>query len=442
MTVNVVASAPIIEVRAVPSKSGPPIFAGDSVTPMRECRSCLLQAAALVALMVPCGLAQTLVPPSGPDGRVHLFNSDLAIFEAGEPRTDLPCDVTPDKPVLGFDLRFHAGYEVMIPLTAFAGSDDSLTILFRVSSDGPNSRPIYLTQHYKVPFVEPDAKGEATLQGAFDLGPGNYHVDWLMRDRAEHVCSFSWDSEAVLGPKEQHLAPSLIPGAVEPASSEDFHEDPPIRREPEAQLRVRILLNFAPQNALSAIVRPVDTGAMISILRGLSHDPRIARFSLVAFNMQEQKVIYQQDDSSRIDFPALGRALQSIHLGTVAVNQLAAKHSDTDFLASLLQQQVAPGPQTPDAMIIAGPKVMLDADVPASTLKAAATAGFPIFYLNYNRDPQSIPWRDTISKAVRSLRGSEYTITEPRDLYTAVNDIVSRVVKSRNERSASSISTR
>ena len=430
-----------MEFRAVRSKFVAPPFAGDSVTPMRECRSCLLQAAALLALMAPCGLAQTLVPPSGPDGRVHLFNSDLAIFEAGEPRADLPCDVTPDKPVLGFDLRFHAGYEVTIPLTAFAGSDDWLTILFRVSSDGPNTRSIYLMQHYKVPFVEPDAKGDATLQGAFDLGPGNYHIDWLMRDRAEHVCSSSWDSEASLGPKEQNLTPSLTPGAIEPAASEDFHEDPPIRREPEAQLRVRILLNFAPQNALSAVVRPVDTGAMISILRGLSHDPRIGRFSLVAFNMQEQKVIYHQDDSSRIDFPALGRALQSIHLGTVAVNQLVEKHSDTEFLASLLKEEVAPGPETPDAMIIAGPKVMLDADVPASALKAAATAAFPIFYLNYNRDPQSIPWRDTISKAVRSLRGSEYTITEPRDLYSAVNDIVSRVVKSRNERSASSIST-
>jgi hypothetical protein len=93
-------------------------------------------------------------------------------------------------------------------------------------------------------------------------------------------------------------------------------------------------------------------------------------------------------------------------------------------------------------MIIAGPKVMLDADVPPAALKPAADAGFPIFYLNYNRDPQAIPWRDTISKAVKSLRGNEYTITEPRDLYSAVNDIVSRVVKSRNERSASSISTR
>ncbi len=59
--------------------------------------------------------------------------------------------------------------------------------------------PAYFTQHLRVPPLEEDAKGDAYLQGAFDIGEGSYHIDWLMRDRTERVCSSNWDSEAALG---------------------------------------------------------------------------------------------------------------------------------------------------------------------------------------------------------------------------------------------------
>src|SRR5712692_839309 len=42
--------------------------------------------------------------------------------------------------------------------------------------------PLYFSQRIGVPAIEADAKGEAYLQGGFDLGEGKYHVDWLMRD--------------------------------------------------------------------------------------------------------------------------------------------------------------------------------------------------------------------------------------------------------------------
>src|SRR5258708_994213 len=70
--------------------------------------------------------AQTLMPASGPGGSVRLFTSDAAILEAKEVRKDVPCTVTPVKPVLGFDLKFHAGYEVTVPLKELAGSDNLL----------------------------------------------------------------------------------------------------------------------------------------------------------------------------------------------------------------------------------------------------------------------------------------------------------------------------
>ncbi len=395
------------------------------------------------ALYLSCALAnaQTPMQASGPGETVNVYNSDLAVFESGDERKDLPCSVVQLKPALGFDLRFHSGYEVTVPLKELAGTDNLLTIVFRVAHENEKDHPNYFSQRIRVPAIEDDAKGDAYLQGAFDLGEGKYHVDWLMRDREERVCSSSWDSEAALQPKDRQMSLSILPGAIQRADLEQFKEEPPVQRaQGEPPLNVKVLVNFAPQNSLSATLQPLDTSALISILRTLSREPRIGKFSVVAFNMQEQKVIYRQEGADRIDFPALGDALHQITLGTVDFKQLGQKHGDTEFLTQLIQKECA-APVRPDALIFAGPKVMLDANVPQDSLKQLADVDYPVFYMNYNLNPQATPWKDSISHAVKFFKGYEYSITRPRDLWFAVSEMVGRIVKSRNGRLGSSISS-
>ena len=59
---------------------------------------------------------QTLMRGTVFGGTVQLIGSDSAVLDADEPKKDLPCTVTPVKPLLGFDLRFHSGYEIAVPL--------------------------------------------------------------------------------------------------------------------------------------------------------------------------------------------------------------------------------------------------------------------------------------------------------------------------------------
>ena len=155
---------------------------------------------AVVVTSTPQVHGQILIHGSGPHQRANIFNTDLAVLESGEQRKDLPCTVTPSKPTLGFDLKFHAGYQVTVPLKELAGSENALSIVFRVDAATTiaTSRS-YFTQHLRVPPIEEDAKGDAYLQGAFDVGEGAYHIDWLMRDRTERICSSNWDSEASAG---------------------------------------------------------------------------------------------------------------------------------------------------------------------------------------------------------------------------------------------------
>src|ERR1051326_8147871 len=103
--------------------------------------------------------AQSLMTASGPGGMVRLFTSDAAILEAQEVRKDIPCTATPIKPVLGFDLKFHAGYDVSIPLKELAGSDNQLTMVFRVNAENHPDEPVYFSQHFSVPSIEADAGG-------------------------------------------------------------------------------------------------------------------------------------------------------------------------------------------------------------------------------------------------------------------------------------------
>ncbi len=393
----------------------------------------------IAILLCPLGLMAQA--PMGNAPRINA--SDLAVLEAREVRKDLACTVTPIKPELGFDLRFHAGFDVSVPLNELSGNENQLTILFRVIPDSHKDKPGYFVQHIHVPEIANDAKGYANLRGMVDLGEGGYHVDWLMRDRSERVCSFYWDSEAALPPKDKQVELALAPGTVEQVTPEQFTEEPPVQRaQASPPLNIKVLVNFAPQLSDAAAMRPSDTMALVTMLRRIAREPQFGKFSLVAFNIQEQRVLYRQSSADKIDFPALGQAVHNIKLGTVDVKHLAQKHGEIGFLTDLIKKEVVAGGDHPDAVIFAGPKIMLDDAMPEDQIRPFATdVDFPVFYVNYNLYPLDMPFKDTVSHAVRLFRGTEYTISRPRDLWFAVTEMVSRIVKSKHGRTTNPVST-
>ena len=380
------------------------------------------------ALLCPSACAQNLMHAVSPRGSVQLLSSDAAVLDVEDVKKDLPCTATQIKPVLGFDLRFHTGYDIVLPLKEVAGSGDVLTILIKVTPDEAKDSPVYFSQHYNVPEIEEDAKGDAYLQGGFDIGEGSYHLSFMMRDRLERVCSQNWDITATLPPKDQSIRTAIAPKTIEASEREFFRDEPPVTRiAMDDSLKVKILLNFSPQRSSAAAMQPVDTSALVSILRNISREPRINRFSLVAFNMNDQKVVYRQDDGDKIDFPGLGKALATLKLGMVDYKKLADKHSETDFLSKLIQDEL--GQRNADAVIFAGPKVMLDEPLPTDSFKEIAAAPFPVFYMNYILTPNQTPWRDSIGTVVKRMRGVEYTISRPRDLWNAWSDIMGKLAK-------------
>jgi hypothetical protein len=235
---------------------------------------------------------------------------------------------------------------------------------------------------------------------------------------------------------------TIPPGTVEAVMGGQFYDEPPVARDAtEPPLNVKVIINFAPQRANASTLRPLDTAALVSILRTISREPRIGKFTLVAFNLQEQRVFFRQDAADRIDFSGLGESLNSVNVGTVDLKRLSLKNGDTNFLADLIAKEVSPATET-DAIVFAGPKAMLDENVPADQLRELGELEYPVFYMNYNLNPRSNPWRDAIGNAVKVLKGTEYTITRPRDLWAAVTDMVAKVAKLRNEKTIAAVSTK
>ena len=91
-------------------------------------------------------------------------------------------------------------------------------------------------------------------------------------------------------------------------------------------------------------------------------------------------------------------------------------------MTRLLTDQLGTQNESPDAIIIAGIKVLLDKKVPLEPLKEGGEARCPIFYLNYNPDPIDQPWGDTIGSALKAYKGAlAYNIILPKDLGNAAN---------------------
>jgi hypothetical protein len=369
------------------------------------------------------------------DEPVRLLPSDAAVLESQRPRTDLPCAVRPIKPSLGFDLKFHSGYDVTIPLQALAGNGDSLITVFRVKPEEHPGTPIYFSQQWAVPPIQDDAPGKADLHGSLVLGEGRYLVEWLLHDGAGRYCSSRWNIEVNPRGKDKQIPPRAARSAVTPETVDLFRQEPPVKRDNARPLNVVVLFHLAPNADGATALRSTETEALFSILRRIAEEPRIGRFSMIAFNLDQRSVLYKSSDLVQLDFPALGEALQQLRLGTVEIQKLRENEGETHFLTTLLAGNVAR--TGPDALIFVGPRMAIRASGLNSLIKEVRSPECPVFYLSYNPDPLQNPWRDLIGSIVKSWKGSEYTISKPRDLFTAWTEVMSRI--SRNTRRASGV---
>lgn len=366
---------------------------------------------------------------SGLDRTPHIIASDGAVLASDAARSDLSCRVEPLEPRMDFELKFQAGYLIHVPMAELASDGDRLNVLFRIRPlEEKTVAPFYFTQHFNVPPIREDATGSVTLPGRYVLGPGRYRIDWLMRDRAGRVCSSHWETEASSLEKYEQLAAAATANTIAADRRGLFLEEPPVMRGDTAKkpLHLRLVLNLSPLDPSKPKLSEYDLASLVAMLRALHREPGIGLFSMTAILASQEKIVYDMPRSSRIDFEALGEAIEGIASGTVDFSALKDPHSGERFLAGVLNHALSVGENRADAVIFLGPKVSRDAHIPSDLLHIDGKHP-PTFHFVYNRNPQSHPWRGAIGDALKPLGLVEYPIARPKDFGAALADFVRRL---------------
>jgi hypothetical protein len=294
-------------------------------------------------------------------------------FASPDTSARLHCSFTPERPALHYDLQFHTGYSIGIPLGQFSGSGREVTVLLRVTPEGGDS--VYLGRTEGLPKV-PAGKFEGELVGDFVVGEGAYGVDSLVRDESSVLCSGKWRLQAKRAGGERELRP------VTPSSSvrEDSDAAAQMPNHGPAIERLTVLLHAAALHPRSAKIDDSTAHMLQDSLASLCSQLPSRSVRLVVFNLEQQAVLMQRDDFTAADLPQVNSALEHLELARVDYRTLQNRDKP-DLLTSLVEKERR-DPHPASAVVFLGPRAPSNLDS-AFQPDAPGAAQFQWFYLQY-----------------------------------------------------------
>jgi hypothetical protein len=259
-------------------------------------------------------------------------------------------------------------------------------------------------------------------------------VDWLVRDRQGRYCSSHWQADARLAAGKRDLPRGLPPNAVAALAEGPRSSHAAPDNGGGDALHVKILLNVAPADTGRAALDPGEREVLESLLQNIGREPQFHSFTLVAFNIHTQKIVYRQENVSRIDTPSLMAAIEKSDVGTINYRSLLDPRGESKFIARVLTCELGSGMPQSDVILVAGPKASTEGKIRLEQWKETGEAAVPIFYFSYVADPVRNPFRDPIGSALKAYKTiSEFTIIRPRDMGVAISHLLSWVKTRRSD---------
>jgi hypothetical protein len=349
--------------------------------------------------------------------------ADSKLLSNSRTVNDLACRPAPVKPAIGLDLRFHSGYEVTLQLQNIAGRGGELRTVVRVTSVARPDRPVFLAASIPVPPQGPASNGEADLKGEYVVGPGQYRVDWLTA-AGGLSCSAHWQIETKADASLRGVPLGMPANTADAVPADPFDDGSDKPRTAAHGFNVKLLVNFSAPGLDTGSMTSDDLRGITAILQGVAREPRFGRFSLVAFSVDQQRVVYRQLLESRIDFASLGASVRSLRFGTVPLQQLSNPDSTDNFVARILQEELGSHDPPPDAIVIVSPTMLDDKRIRKRISSAQLHVTCPVFYLSYNPNPAKYPWSGSLADAAKAFHAQEFTISGPKDLTSALRKMI------------------
>ena len=348
----------------------------------------------------------------------------------------LNCHVQTYRPFLDFSFRFEAGYVVRCSLAQFEGREATLASYTRVRP--VNGTSLTLGDRFQIPAIPEERRsgfnwkhfhGEAEFSGVFAAGEGEYSVDLAVVDNRERIFRKDWTVKIVPHGKE-----SKTPFTIKPYTAASTAL-PPWRGRPESKgrdLRVSVLLDAAPIFPLALKLRAWDRAFLLSSLASLVRQVNAGSTRVIAFNLDQQRVVFRDEDFRHSSFRKLVESLQSLELGTVSYKNLQRQAGWLEVLIKLINEE-GNAPHSPDAVIFLGPTNRIMEKIPREYLGGCQNLGSRIFYFEYF-PYVGAEFPDAIHQLTNTCHGNVYKIHTAADFAEAIDKVQRRIQSDGTER--------
>jgi len=344
------------------------------------------------------------------------------LFDESSHSDPLKCTIDREKTSLDFTFHFDTGFVITCPFQEFGGRKTRVTIYLRVTPVG--GTPVLLKTFgvFRGLSIKPSqvypGKGKAyfVVRGGFSVGEGRYRVEVLMLDPRGRTRRRAWWI------KVPHHSQKSIPMVLAPNQVSSLRI--PTWRGPQpGGLHLAVLLSAGAFNPRATRLGTGYQMMLLQILSTLLQQTPCSSVRLVAFNLDQERVIYHTDSFEPSGFAELQEAFNGLNLGVVSVDTLKKRNNWAEMLATLTNRQLTAQPP-PDAVIILGRSYRWMKKLPREMLMFHYQ-GMPRFYYFENGPENLFP--DSLGFLTKSLGGKIYRISTPHDLGTAIQKMLAQL---------------
>ena len=213
----------------------------------------------------------------------------------------------------------------------------------------------------------------------------------------------------------------MPPGAVEPLNPESWVAPESRLADAAGPLRLAIYLHVAPLSTRRLKMHSAISRCCLSSVLSLVQRTPFARIKLVAFNLDQQREIFRQDNLDAEGWDRLVAAVSNLNLTTVDIDVLKQQRGHVSMLERYIADETS-APSPSDAVSFLGPSARQSEMFHLPD--AANSAGPRFFYFQYRPQwARGAEFPDILSHAVRALSGKVRSIYSPHDFSTALRDL-------------------
>lgn len=337
----------------------------------------------------------------------------------------LKCQVTAIKPALNFSFRFQAGYIASVPLKQYSGPGHAWVLVTKITPEAPDPQPVYLVTTATLPDI-PKTNQQGEMGGGYLLGEGRYGVEWTLFDDTKRICQKRWTINVALTAGERKVKTVMPPNTIGELSLRGSAYTRPAKDDVRP-IRLTIFLHAAPLSPRRTKLRPGgDALVLLSGLSSLLERVPSPSVRLVVFNMDQRKVLFRQESFALESLDQVAQSINGLELGLVDYQILKNRRTSADFLAALINQELAAPDQSEIALFL-GPASRFVDKVPLASLEEKRSS--PYFFQfqfepPFRRGGDGFP--DTISQTIGKLKGKTIVVHTPGDFAKAIDQLERR----------------